>query len=138
MISVVEKSKSAVITVSAKDLKSAFAEGGRGLFRALYDTDRMHPTERVEFAIDAESLSALYKAWLTQLIDRARTDNLIFSECVVMSLQKVSAKQYVLMGSAEGETADAKRKKAEFKSISDVSCKEGKEKSECCANVSFA
>lgn len=138
MIDVVQKNGSATITATAKDLKSAFAEGGRGLFRALYDTDRMHPTQRVEFAVEAESLSDLYKQWLSQLILRAESDDLIFSECSVMSLQKVNAKQYVLMGSAEGEKADGSKKKATFKSISNTSCKEGKDACESSATITFA
>ncbi|MBI4268206.1 archease [Candidatus Uhrbacteria bacterium] len=130
---ITEAKNAVTISCEAKDTKSAFVEGARALFHVLYDTDHIRDSERVEFAIEAESLPALYHAWLSQLSSRAEGEGLVFSEFSVMSIQKVSARQYVLMGSASGDRAASCPKKKTLQKIrtDTIGCKEANGRSTC-------
>lgn len=112
-----QEKNTVLLTVEGKDYKQVFVDGARGLFHVLYDTDAIRDDERVEFALDAESIADLYHAWLTELVRRSDEERLVFGEFSVMSIQKVSVKQYVLMGAAAGERGDSHPKKATLQKI---------------------
>ncbi|MEK7618809.1 MAG: archease [Patescibacteria group bacterium] len=104
-----EKGESLTIEAHGKKLTQAFADGARGLFHALVNTDAVGGDERVEFAVQASSLKDLYHAWLSELVGRATENGMVFCDFTVLSIQKVSAQQYLLMGSAHGEAHDDKK-----------------------------
>lgn len=95
----------AVITLTAtgKRMTSVFADAARGLFHCLASTDVIRGDTRIEFALQAEGLPALLQSWLAGLVERSGSSGMIFGEFSVLSIQKVSGKQYLLMGSAYGE-----------------------------------
>lgn len=116
-ISTTQEKNSITLHAEGKDYKQVFADGARGLFHLLYDTDSIRDDERVEFALEAQSMADLYHSWLSELVSRSSLEHMVFGEFVVMSIQKVNAKQYVLMGSAAGEKDDTHPKKATLAKI---------------------
>lgn len=102
---IIEKG-SARLSTEGKDYKQVFAEGGRGLFHLMFDTDRIKDVEQVEFALQAEDIPSLYQEWLKELLARYQNEKIIFGEFSILSIQKASAKQFVLMARASGERYD--------------------------------
>lgn len=130
-----QEKNTVTLHTEAKDYPRAFADGARGLFQLMYDTDSIHDDERVEFALQADTIPELYHSWLTELLSRADAEQMVFGEFSVMSIQKVSAQQYLLMGSAAGEKRD-KNTHVQKATVSKVrteklSCKESGGKSTC-------
>ncbi|MDO8489932.1 MAG: archease [bacterium] len=130
-----QEKNAVTLKVEAKDYPHAFADGARGLFHCMYNTDSIHDDERVEFALQADDIPSLYHAWLTELLSRADAESMVFGEFSVVSIQKVNAKQYVLMGFATGEKRDKspREQKATITKIrtEKLSCKESGGKSGC-------
>lgn len=136
-----EKSGSVTIESHGKKLTQAFADGARGLFHAAVNTDAVGGDERVEFAVQAGSLKDLYHAWLSELMNRAKENGMVFCDFSVLSIQKVSSQQYLLMGSAHGEAHD-KKKHGPFRQVkkihtSGLACSERDGAASCVVSIDF-
>ncbi len=133
-----EKGKSITITASAKDQKQAFADTARGFFSLAAGTERIKDDIRIEVAVQAPSSGALLGAWLAELSSRANAQGVFFSEFSVFSIQKVSAKEFLLYGSANGEAISAKDQR--FSMLPSIgakggACDEKKDKVTCSITV---
>lgn len=135
-----EQGNTTTLTATGKRTTLAFADAARGLFHCLASTDVIRGDVRIEFALQAESLSALFQAWLEGLVQRSRDTGMIFGEFSVLSIQKVSGKQYVLMGSAYGEEwkKESYGPPATVKIFSKPTCDDKKDAARCTINFEKA
>lgn len=135
--SLTEQGTTTTLTATGKRMTSVFADAARGLFHSLANTDVIRGDTRIEFALQAENLPALFQSWLEGLLERSRDSKMIFGEFSVLSIQKVSPKQYVLMGSAYGEEwrKESYGPPATVKKFSKSSCDEKKDAVRC--TISF-
>lgn len=105
--------------------KEAFQDGGRALFEIMAkDMEKLRGDERVKIVVDAPSLGALFGAWITELASHSKDNNILFLECSIATIQKVSNKEYLLTGAAYGELFDESRHKKNhiIKDVSKPSC----------------
>ncbi len=102
----------------------AFLDGGRALFSLMGDSEHLKDEERVKMVVDAKSMDSLFTEWLQELVRHSEEQNILFGECSIASIQKVNESQYLLTGSAYGETYDGSKhtKKRTIKKISHSQC----------------
>lgn len=120
-----EQKDSITICVDGGDEKEAFQDGGRALFEIMTKgSEKCGNSERVKVVIDAPSLAKLFEEWLTELAQKSKDGALVFSECSIATIQKVSSTQYLLTGAAYGVPFDETRhvKNHDVCGISKVSC----------------
>lgn len=96
------------LCAEGKEQKQTFIDGARGLFSLMFDIDRIRDEQRSKIVVQAKNLSALYAAWLSELLSRHEIDKIVFSEFSVSSIQEAD-KEFLLTGAAYGETYDAKK-----------------------------
>lgn len=128
-----ESGKTITLSATGRRMTNAFADAARGLFHCLSNTDVIRGDTRVEFALQAENMPALFQSWLEDLVARSRDSGMIFGEFSVLSIQKVSGKQYVLMGSAYGEEwkKESYGHPATVKAFSKPMCDDKKDAARC-------
>lgn len=87
--------------------EEAFAEGARGMFALMVELDRVEPREAVEIECRADSMEALFVAWLGELLLERDLKGMAFSKFEVQIGQADGG--YLLRGRAWGESLDPER-----------------------------
>lgn len=98
--------------VSSEGLKDrdAFVDAARGAFSLIYDIESARGTdERVKIVVEAKSIEELLAHWIAELIERQMIHEIVYADFSIVSIQKISAHQYLLTGAAHGEAYDRKK-----------------------------
>jgi SHS2 domain-containing protein len=57
--------------------------------------------------VEGADLEDLLRRWLEELLERRIIHSIVYSDFAIVSIQRISATQYLLTGSAHGELFDA-------------------------------
>jgi SHS2 domain-containing protein len=110
-----------IVRLEGKKIEDLFSEGALAVFHMLYDTDSIQEKERIKLVVQAKNLPDLFHAWIMELFERAKIQEIACGEFHVASIQKIDNSHYLLTGTAYGEPFDVSRHgNAKVKNISKI------------------
>ena len=96
------------MTCEGASEKDVFIDAGHALFDVIAKDNKIRGDVRQEIVLQAEDMSALFKAWLKELMSRVTDMGMLYADFDVFSIQKVGTSS-VLTGALYGESQDQER-----------------------------
>lgn len=94
-------------------LKQAFENAAKAMFNAMVKINTIQPSIEKSVKISSESVESLLFDWLSELLRIQDTDNILFSEFNIQSLEQVN-NNWILKAIVKGEKFNKDKHKSEL------------------------
>lgn len=104
-----DEGKTSTLSCDGKTVEEIFVSAAHGLFDVVASGSKIRGDQRQEIVVQADGNTALFAAWIAELLSRITDLGMLYSDFEVFSIQKAGSKQYVLTGALYGEPQDNER-----------------------------